>query len=234
MSWQIICVEIFRCIGSVVRGRTGGRPIVSNQHSSLFVDERKNSSIIFFVSSRCFSLLWDEIVWLDVGDGTINEFDWVSRKEKKRKTWKIRENDENLPERRSELFSVVCSLEKEEKRRRSMKKNREKRTDFRLIILRHRSVWHRLKNENDSKTLKITRRRDPDRRKRVRFLRLGDDLPARILSFSMPWESLISSLTIIWIKTSSSICWPEEKKSHFQFVFVFFRKEKTSLFYSSN
>ena len=36
--------------------------------------------------------------------------------------------------------------------------------------------------------------------------------PAKMLSFSMPCESLISSLTIIWTRISSSTCWPTTNK----------------------
>ncbi len=91
ISWQIICVEIFWLKIFVVRFRTGGRVVVSNQQyfddigSFLLVETRKKSCRNFFVSSCSCSFLCDDddddgslLVNIDVGDGTINESDSIS------------------------------------------------------------------------------------------------------------------------------------------------------------
>ncbi len=85
ISWQIICGEIFLFKKFVVRFRTGGRAVVSNQQYFddwfLFVDTTKKSCKYFLNSSRSSSLVWEDgslLVTFDIGDGTINESDSMS------------------------------------------------------------------------------------------------------------------------------------------------------------
>ncbi len=71
----------------VVRFRTGGRAVVSNQQyfdvvASFFsVETTKKSWRCFLVSSRACSLVWDDgslLFTVDAGDGTINDSDSTS------------------------------------------------------------------------------------------------------------------------------------------------------------